>query len=93
MKLALSTLVSITAAFNTVYHLKSTSAFVVLYPLNLNRYVFTSLQLYLIGFHDCNIQCYMIIVPDSKSGIFPRSSLLGAGQLGFWEFGRGGTVG
>jgi hypothetical protein len=34
-----------------------------------------------------------IIVPHSKSGIFPRSSLLGAGQLGFWEFGKGGTVG
>ncbi len=32
-------------------------------------------------------------VPHSKSGIVPRSSLLGAGQLGFWEFGRGKTVG
>jgi hypothetical protein len=35
----------------------------------------------------------MLNVPHSKSGIFPRSSLLGAGQLGFWEFGKGGTVG
>ncbi len=33
------------------------------------------------------------VVPHSKSGIFPRSSLLGAGLLGFWEFGEGGTVG
>ncbi len=29
----------------------------------------------------------------ARAGIFPRSSLLGAGQLGFWEFGKGGTVG
>ncbi len=32
-------------------------------------------------------------VPHSKSGIVPRSSLLGAGQLGFWEVGKGGTIG
>ncbi len=32
-------------------------------------------------------------VPYSKNGIVPRSSLLGAGQLGFWEVGKGGTVG
>ncbi len=32
-------------------------------------------------------------VPHSKSGIVPRSSLLGAGQLGFGEFGKGGTIG
>ncbi len=29
----------------------------------------------------------------ASAGIFPRSSLLGAGQLGFWEFGEGGSVG
>ncbi len=29
----------------------------------------------------------------ARAGIFPRSSLLGAGQLGFWEFGEGGSVG
>jgi hypothetical protein len=34
-----------------------------------------------------------IIVPHSKSGIVPKSSLLGAGQLGFWEVGKGGTIG
>ncbi len=34
-----------------------------------------------------------ISVPDRRAGIFPRSSLLGAGQLEFWEFGEGGTVG
>jgi hypothetical protein len=34
-----------------------------------------------------------VIVPHSKSGIVPRLSLLGTGQLGFWEFGKGGTVG
>jgi hypothetical protein len=32
-------------------------------------------------------------VPHSKSGVVPRSSLLGAGQLGFWEVGKGGTIG
>ncbi len=32
-------------------------------------------------------------VPHSKSGIVPRSSLSGAGQLGFWEVGKGGTIG
>jgi hypothetical protein len=31
-------------------------------------------------------------VPHSKSGMVPRSSLLGAGQLGFWEIGKGGTI-
>jgi hypothetical protein len=29
----------------------------------------------------------------ARAGIFPRSSLLGAEQLGFWEFGEDGTVG
>ncbi len=33
------------------------------------------------------------LVPHSKSGIVPRSSLLGTGQLGFWEVGKGGTFG
>ncbi len=32
-------------------------------------------------------------VPHSKSGMVPRSSLLGAGQLGSWEVGKGGTIG
>jgi hypothetical protein len=35
----------------------------------------------------------VVVVPHSKSGIVPRSSLLGAGQLGFWEVGEGGTIG
>ena len=48
-------------------------------PTGLNRYSFPFL-------------C-MVIVPYSKSGIVPRSSLSGAGQLGFWEFGKGGTIG
>ncbi len=34
-----------------------------------------------------------VLVPHSKSGIVPRSSLVGAGQLGFWEIGKGGTIG
>jgi hypothetical protein len=34
-----------------------------------------------------------VVVLYSKSGIVPRSSLLGAGQLGFGEFGKGGTIG
>jgi hypothetical protein len=29
----------------------------------------------------------------ARVGIFPRSSLLGAGQVGFWEFGKGGSTG
>ncbi len=37
--------------------------------------------------------CGLLIVPHSKSGLVPRSSLLDAGQLGFWEVGRGGTIG
>ncbi len=32
-------------------------------------------------------------VPHSKSGLVPRSSLSGAGQLGFWETGEGGAMG
>jgi hypothetical protein len=32
-------------------------------------------------------------VPHSQSGAVPISSLLGVGQLGFWEFGRGGSTG
>ncbi len=34
-----------------------------------------------------------VIVPHSKSGVVPMSSLLGVGQLGFWEVGKGGTIG
>ncbi len=34
-----------------------------------------------------------VAVPHSKSGLVPRSSLSGAGQLGFWEIGKGGTIG
>jgi hypothetical protein len=29
----------------------------------------------------------------ARAGIFPRSSLLGAGQVGFWEIGKGGSAG
>jgi hypothetical protein len=32
-------------------------------------------------------------VPHSQSGAVPISSLLGVGQLGFWEIGKGGTIG
>jgi hypothetical protein len=32
-------------------------------------------------------------VLDNRARIFPRSSLLGAGQVGFWEFGKGGSTG
>ncbi len=34
-----------------------------------------------------------ISVPHSKSGVVPMSSLSGVGQLGFWEVGKGGTIG
>jgi hypothetical protein len=39
------------------------------------------------------IHMYIITVPHNKSGLVPRSSLSGAGQLGFWETGEGGTTG
>ncbi len=42
---------------------------------------------------DCSAFTKVDIVPDSKSGIVPRSSLLGVEQLGFWEVGKGGTMG
>ncbi len=32
-------------------------------------------------------------VPHSGSGAVPMSSLLGVGQSGSWEVGKGGTVG
>ncbi len=32
-------------------------------------------------------------VPHSQSGAVPISSLLGVGQLGFWEIGKGGKIG
>ncbi len=32
-------------------------------------------------------------VPHSEGGVVPMSSLLGVGQLGFWEIGKGGTIG
>ncbi len=38
-------------------------------------------------------QLYIIHVPHSESGVAPMSSLLGVGQLGFWEVGKGGIVG
>jgi hypothetical protein len=34
-----------------------------------------------------------LTVPHSKSGLVPRSSLSGTGQLGFWEIGKGGMIG
>jgi hypothetical protein len=34
-----------------------------------------------------------VVVPHSKSGVVPMSSLLGVGQLGFWEVGEGETIG
>ncbi len=34
-----------------------------------------------------------ITVPHSESGVVPMSSLVGVGQLGFWEVGKGGTIG
>jgi hypothetical protein len=37
--------------------------------------------------------CNFICVPHSESGLVPRSSLSGAGHLGFRETGEGGTMG
>jgi hypothetical protein len=34
-----------------------------------------------------------IMFRTTRVGIFPRSSLLGTGQVGFWEFGKGGSTG
>ncbi len=36
---------------------------------------------------------YICTVPHSESGVVPMSSLSGVGQLGFWEVGKGGTIG
>jgi hypothetical protein len=36
---------------------------------------------------------YLLVFRIARAGIFPRSSLLGAGQLGLGGFGKGGTVG
>jgi hypothetical protein len=42
----------------------------------------------------CNSSAELLVtVPHSKSGLVPRSSLSGAGQLGFWEIGKGGMIG
>ncbi len=35
----------------------------------------------------------MIIVPDSKSRNIPEVVIVGAGQVGFGEFGKGGSIG
>ncbi len=35
----------------------------------------------------------IISVPHSKSGVVPMLLLSGVGQLGFWEVGKGGTIG
>jgi hypothetical protein len=35
----------------------------------------------------------IVVVPHSRSGAVPMSSLSGVGQLGFWEIGKGGTIG
>jgi hypothetical protein len=39
------------------------------------------------------IKHFSLSVPHSKSGVVPMSSLLGIGQLSFWEVGKGGTIG
>jgi hypothetical protein len=40
-----------------------------------------------------NHQPYFSLFRIARVGIFPRSSLLGAGQVGFGEFGKGGSIG
>jgi hypothetical protein len=41
----------------------------------------------------CFMKHRVINAPHSQSGVVPMSSLSGVGQLGFWEFGTGGTIG
>jgi hypothetical protein len=41
--------------------------------------------------HDNGLRRGVFWTPRAR--IFPRSSLLGAGLAGFWEFGRGGSTG
>ncbi len=47
----------------------------------------------------CKMSSFMLLersaqpVPDSKSRNIPEVVIVGAEQLGFWEFGEGGTVG
>jgi hypothetical protein len=48
--------------------------------------------MFLTGGLDDESRC-KVGVPHSKSGLVPRSSLSGAGQLGFWEIGKGGRSG
>ncbi len=45
--------------------------------------------------HNCSDAnaLFSIPVPHNKNGLVPRLSLSGAGQLGFWETGVGGTMG
>ncbi len=54
---------------------------------------FSLALLLLLLFHQVNPASHSTIVaspvPYSKSGIVPRSSLLGAGQLGFWGSWKG----
>ncbi len=66
----------------------STNSLAVLFigiVMNLTNYMCTS-RISLV------VENKLLLFRIARTGIFPRSSLLGAGQLGFWEFGKGGTV-
>ncbi len=41
----------------------------------------------------CEADSIAQTVPDSKSRSIPEVVIVRRGQLGFWEFGKGGTVG
>ncbi len=45
------------------------------------------------GILEIMLEIIFMTVPHNKSGLVPRSSLSGAGQLGFWESGEGGIMG
>ncbi len=45
------------------------------------------------GYTDASVKLYEFIVPDSKSRNIPEVVIVWRGQLGLWEFGKGGAVG
>jgi hypothetical protein len=59
---------------------------------NIEEELQSLLQIFLLGHVSSYIHLTLTVL-HSKSGLVPRSSLSGAGQLGFWEIGKGGTIG
>jgi hypothetical protein len=43
--------------------------------------------------HQLVLLILLLPVPDSKSRNIPEVVIVGAGQVEFWEFGKGGSIG